>query len=761
MSQTFKRVLAVILVIFTVFAWYVTIFGIGSAVDPIKDKINLGLDIKGGVYVVMEADTDLQGEELTELMDQTKAVMENRVYEMGFSEAVVTIEGTKRLRIEIPGAEDAEEAIDQIGQVAQLKFLLADGTEVVTGDNLKDAQPGTSQNATGYVINVRFDTKGADLFAEGTKKAYTHQVTSTMEGVDDTAIAIVLDDNIICAPVVNEVISGGSCEISGNYDREGATALAALIRGGSLPVTLKEVTSSTQSASIGYNALQKSVYAGIIGFALVFVLMILAYGVLGVVADVALLLYVIMILWAMAFSGGTLTLPGIAGIILGVGMAVDANVIIFSRMREELADGRTVRSSFKNGFHSALSAILDAQITTLIAGVVLYEIGSATVKGFSVTLMLGIIASIITGVVISRLYIDVIVNLKAEEPKKTLFGVKEDGTVRASIKTFIHFIKNKKVYYIISVAIIVIGLVIGGIRGYNFGIDFTGGTMMQIEMGQQVDLDEAAQIAEDYGCESVNLVYGGSDNDSIILRTTTFLENADREKLFEVYQDKYGCSDDALVASEQFGPAVGDELKANAIKAIILAALCMLIYIVVRFRRMAFGLAAVTGLVHDVLITLAFYGIFHITINNPFIAGILTIVGYSINDTIVIFDRIRENINLTKKKELSLLCDESINQTLGRSIMTSLTTLLVMIPLFLMVSTTIRQFILPLMVGVIVGSYSSIFVCSPVFHDITKALEKRKFDNTGSNGTTYKKKNNYKGAPKKDKPKDYGNGAVV
>lgn len=753
MSQKLKRVLAIILVVFTVFAWYVTIFGIGSKVEPVKDKINLGLDIKGGVYVVMEADTDLTGEELTALMEQTKTVMENRVYEMGFSEAVVTIEGSKRLRIEIPGAENAEEAIDQIGQVAQLKFLLADGTEVVTGDNVKDAVAGTSQNATGYVINVKFDSEGATKFEEGSRKAYNHEVTSTMDGVDDTAIAIVLDDNIITAPVVNEVISGGSCEISGNYDREGAENLAALIRGGSLPVTLNEVTSSTQSASIGYNALEKSIIAGLIGFAIVCVLMIIAYGLMGVVADLALLLYIIMVLWAMAFSGSTLTLPGIAGMILGIGMAVDANVIIFSRIREELGAGKPVRSSFKLGFSRALSAIIDAQVTTLIAGVVLYEIGSATVKGFSVTLMLGIIASIISGVLISRLYFDVIINLKKEEPKAKIFGMKEDGTFRFSVKKTIGFLDKKRIFYIISAAVIVIGLVVGGIRGYNFGIDFTGGTMLQIDMGQQVDLDDVEKIAEDNGCEAVNVVYGGDNNEQVIIKTTTFLENSDREELFKIYQDEYGCDDEALVASEQFGPSVGDELKANAVKAIIIAAICMLIYIIFRFRRAAFGVASILGLLHDVLITIAFYGIFNITINNPFIAGILTIVGYSINDTIVIFDRIRENLNMTKKKDLKLLCNESISQTLGRSIMTSLTTLMVMIPMFIMVSTTIRQFILPLMVGVIVGSYSSICVCSPLFHDITAYFEKKHGKKNG--------KKKYQGAPKKEKPKDYGNGAMV
>ena len=279
MSQNFKRVLSIILIVFTVFAWYVTIFGIGK-IEPIKDKLNLGLDIKGGVYVVMEAETDYTGEELSNLMEQTKTVMENRVYEMGFSEAVVTIEGSKRLRIELPGAEDAEEAISQIGQVAQLQFMLADGTVVVDGGNVKDATAGTSQESTGYVVNIQFDSEGASKFEEGSRKAFYGEVENKMQdqGVSSNkCIAIVLDDNIITAPEVQNVISGGSCQITGNYTSESASNLAALIRGGSLPVTLTEVTSSTQSASIGYNALEKSVIAGAIGFALIFILMVAAY----------------------------------------------------------------------------------------------------------------------------------------------------------------------------------------------------------------------------------------------------------------------------------------------------------------------------------------------------------------------------------------------------------------------------------------------------------------------------------------------------
>lgn len=758
MNQKVKRVIAVLLIIFTVFAWYLTIFGMGDKVEPIKDKLNLGLDIKGGVYIVMEVDQDeikdMSAEDLSELMSQTKTVMENRVFEMGFKEAVVTIEGDDRLRVEIPGADDAQKTIDALGQVAQLQFILADGTEVVTGDYVKDATAGTSTNATGYVVNVQFDTEGARMFEDGTRKAFNHEITSKIDGVEDTAIAIVLDGNIITAPVVNEVIAGGSCEISGGYDQEGASELAALIRGGSLPVTLHEITSSTQSATIGYNALEKSAYAGIIGFILVFILMLFAYRKLGLVADLALMLYVILVLWAMAFSGSTLTLPGIAGLILGIGMAVDANVIIFSRIREEISDGKSVRSACTTGFHNALSAIMDGQITTLLAGVVLYEIGSATVKGFAITLMLGVIFSILSGVIVSRLYIEAWVNLREKEPDKTNFGFKKNGEPSFVIRKFIPFLSKKKFYYIISIALICLGLLVGCVRGFNFGIDFTGGTMLQFDMGKQVEFADVEKSIKDFDLKDTTYVYGGDDNEMIILKTTTFLDNDARGDVFAKVQKDFGLDKSALVASEQFGPAVGDELKINALKSLLIAAIAMLIYIWFRFRRVTFGVAAIAGVLHDALMVLAFYGLFNVTLNNPFIAAILTVVGYSINDTIVIFDRIRENLGFTKKKELVNLINTSINQVLGRSIMTSVTTLIVMIPLYIMVSETIRAFVLPLMVGVIVGCYSSIFICSPIYYDLTKWQEKRNKRN---------RKNNYQGAPKKkvEAPKDYGNGAVV
>ncbi len=279
---------------------------------------------------------------------------------------------------------------------------------------------------------------------------------------------------------------------------------------------------------------------------------------------------------------------------------------------------------------------------------------------------------------------------------------------------------------------------------------------MTIDMGKQVEFSEVQDVLDEFDAENVNFVYGGDDNSQIIIKTTTFYDNDARAEIFDAMQEKFGCEDDGLIASEQFGPAVGDELKANAVKAVLIAALCMLIYIVVRFRKIPFGVASLAGVFHDVLIVIAFYGIFHVTINNPFIAGILTVVGYSINDTIVIFDRIRENLGLTKKRDLMELADTSVNQVLGRSLMTSATTLIVMIPMYIMVSESIRQFMLPLMVGVIVGAASSIFICSPLYYDLTKLTEKRKNSGGGN-------KKKYMGAPKKEKekPKDYGEGAIV
>ena len=468
-----------------------------------------------------------------------------------------------------------------------------------------------------------------------------------------------------------------------------------------------------------------SIIAGAIGLLCVFILMILMYNILGLMADIALLLYVLLELWAISAMGIVLTLPGIAAIILSIGMAVDANVIIFSRIKEEISNGKTIRVAVSEGFRHAVVTVLDAQITTLIASVVLYQIGSTTVKGFAITLMLGIIVSIFTAVVISQILIGLIANSR-KFAKNKYFGVNEDGTPKNLIKKSFGFIKNRKIFYVISICVIVVGLSVGLIRGYNYGIDFTGGTMLQIDMGKTVNTAELADTIKEYKLNP-SIVLAGKNQDQVIIKTIKALDNEKREEVIKTISKKYKITDKDVLASEQFGPTVGKELKSNAIKSIIIASIGMLIYIIFRFKSWKYGISSVAGLLHDVLVILSVYGLFNITINNPFIAGILTVVGYSINDTIVIFDRIRENRALYKREPLGETIDKSINQTLNRSVMTSLTTLICMVPLTIMVSSSIREFVIPLMVGVLVGTYSSIFLCSPVLYDLSKNDNKSKY----------------------------------
>lgn len=740
MNYKVQRVLAVLVILVIAFGWYVTLFGLGDAMKPTKDNIKLGLDIKGGVNVVMEAQTDKTGEELTELMNQTQAVIEERVNQMGLAEPVVTVEGTKKIRVELPGAEDAEEAIEQIGRTAQLQFAMADGSLVLDGGDVKNATTSTDTEKGGYAVALEFKPEGADKFADATARAYNGEVQSAIEGVHDKAIVILLDGQIISAPVVNGPITGGQCSITGDFSQDEAKNLAALIRGGSLPVELKEVNSSVQTAKIGFNALEQSIFAGIIGVILIFIIMFVGYRIMGLAANIALLLYIVLFLNVMAAMGSVLTLPGIAGIILSIGMAVDANVIIFARIKEEICSGKSIRVAVQSGFKRAMSTIIDSQVTTLIAALILYQIGTSSVKGFAWTLMIGIFISIFTAVIITRLYLAVIAQSKSMN-KKSLYGVREDNTAVFDIRKTLHFVKHRRIFFTATVALMVIGLVFGLVRGLNYGIDFTGGTMIQIDMGKQVATSEVEKSLEKYNLKP-EIIYSGEGNKEVIIRTMTALNSDKRAEVIDTLQEDFNFKDEAIIAQELFGPSVGKELRTNAIKAVLIAAVCMLIYIRIRFSEWKFGGAALLGVLNDVLLVIAFYAVFNVPVNNPFIAGILTVVGYSINDTIVVFDRIRENIKYSRKGSTEELIDRSITQTLGRSLMTSFTTLIVMVPLFLMAGSAIREFTLPLMVGVLVGAASSIVICSPLYYEFSQA----------GSGSAYEKQ--IKAQKKKQKQKE-------
>ena len=742
-----KKVFAVLVIVILIAAWFVSLFGIGDKVGNLGKQLKYGLDINGGVYVLLEADTQETGTDLTQIMNQTKSVLENRVNAMGISEAQVSIEGTNRIRVEMPGVENAEEAIEQIGRTAQLQFFLADGTLALTGDGISDSQIATDTNNGGYKITIDFTAEGSDLFADATGKAVTGEIQPTMTDedgslVDSRAIVICLDDEVISAPTVHEKINSRSCEITrpGGFSETEASGLSALIRGGALPANLTEINSSVQTATIGANALTLSVKAGAIGLALVLILMLVVYGVLGFVADIALLLYIQLVLWIMVGMGSVLTLPGIAGIILSIGMAVDSNVIIFTRIREEIGKGKSVRVAVDMGYRAALSTVVDAQTTTLVAAFVLYLFGTTSVKGFALTLMIGTVMSVITAVFITQLFVGLLADSK-KFGTPAMFGLKEDGTAKVLGKQFgFHFISNRKKFYAISACVIIIGLGFALFKGFNYGIDFTGGTMMQIEMGQEVDINEVKDTIAEYDLNPT-IVYASDNHSQIIIKTIKDLKSADRTAVVNTLQEKYGFDDNDVLASEEFGPTVGKDLRQNAIKSILIAAVVMLIYIRFRFKTWKYGLAAVAGLAHDVMVTLSIYAIFRITINNPFIAGILTVVGYSINDTIVVFDRIRENSKFFKRKQNEELIDTSINQTLTRSIMTSLTTLVVMIPLFVMASSELRSFLIPLIIGVFVGTYSSVFLCSPLFYELTRKENLSKYAEMQEKASRDRKRN--------------------
>ena len=734
MNSSIKRVLSIIVIACVAFMGYVTVNGIGD-LDDLKNSLDYGLDIDGGVYVVMQADTsELTGDELRSTMEQTREVLNKRVDAMGVSNATVAIEGENRIRVEMPGVSDAQTAINRIGQTAQLKFTLSDGTEVMDGKEVRDAAADTDTENGGYKIVMQFTPEGQQLFADATEKASSGQVTATVtypgttSKVDDTAIIIWLDDEILTAPSCHEKIDSDSCEITsgaGGYSKEEATETSALIRGGALPLALEEVESSVQTASIGEGALDKSITAGLIGLGIVCVLMILMYSILGIAADIALLLYIMLVLWIMSMMGAVLTLPGIAGIVLGIGMAVDANVIIFSRIKEELGLGRSIRVAVDQGFRHALVTVLDAQITTLIATVVLYELGSTTVKGFAITLAISIIVSIFTAVVVTQVLVGAISSLNGAKPQ--WFGCKADGTPRKLVKKEFAIIEKRKYFYILSGAVILAGMVFLGVRGFNYGIDFTGGTMIQMNLGQKVEIEEVEKAVESYDLEKMTIVYSGEESEGIILKTTTALNADQRAEVSGAIEASFGVDENSVVSSSEFGPVIGQELSTNALKAILIAALCMLLYIIFRFRSWKYGVAAVAGVLHDALVMVALYAIFHITVDNPFVAAILTVVGYSINDTIVIFDRVRENSRLMRGNPILNVLNRSINQTLDRSVMTSLTTLASIIPLLLMVSAQLMQFVFPLMVGVLVGTYSSIFLCSPLYYEFNKKQEQSKY----------------------------------
>ena len=678
------------------------------------EHIKLGLDLAGGVSITYEA----VGEETPTAEDMSDTIykLQKRV-EVYSTEAEVYQEGSNRINIEIPGVTDANSILAELGKPGSLQFQTMDGAVVLEGTDVADARAGSNTDEfTGgreYVVQLTLTDEGTTKFAVATAANIGSQ------------IAIIYDGEVISAPTVNEAIGGGQAQISGDFTFEEAEQLASTIRIGTLSLELQELRSNVVGAKLGEEAIATSLKAGAIGFLLVILFMIFAYRLMGLASGIALTSYVGLVLGLLNGFEMTLTLPGIAGIILSIGMAVDANVIIFARIREELATGKTVRSSMKIGFQKALSAIVDGNITTLIAALVLSLKGSGSVKGFAQTLALGIVVSMFTALVVTRLVLHAFYALGLQDVK--YFGIAKE-------QKEIHFLAKKKICFIVSLAVIAGGLVLMGVNAGSqkgalaYSLEFQGGTSTTVEFQEDLSIEEIdAQVVP-----VVSEVTGDNDiqtqkvagTNQVIIKTKE-LDLAGREALNTKLSESFGV-DKATITAENISGAISQEVKNDAIVAVIIATVCMLIYIWIRFKDVRFATSAVVALVHDVLVVLAFYAAARVSVGNTFIACMLTIVGYSINATIVIFDRIRENMADMKKKDtLEGVVNASITQTLTRSIYTSLTTFVMVAVLYILGVASIKEFALPLMVGIVCGAYSSVCITGALWYIMkTKFVKK-------------------------------------
>lgn len=718
---------------------YVTAFGVGTEQAGAASKIKQGLDLAGGVSITYE----VVGEEEPSASDMsdTKYKLQKRV-ETYSTEAQVYQEGTDRISIEIPGVTDADAILEDLGKPGSLYFiaqtdsegnqnytmvgydendemqyellkpieeLQANGSIVLSGTDVADAQPGSTKNSMGnseFVVSLVFTPEGTKAFATATEKAYAA----------GESIGIYYDGEFISVPRVNQVITAGQAQISGNMTFEEAERLASQIRIGGLKLELQELRSNVVGAQLGQEAISTSLKAAAIGIGVIVVFMIAVYFIPGIASSLGLLMYTILMMLCLNWFEVTLTLPGIAGIILGIGMAVDANVIIFARIREEIATGKTVNSSIKIGFHKALSAIVDGNITTLIAAIVLWVKGSGTVKGFAQTLALGIVLSMFTALFVTRMILYAFYAVGLKDVK--FYGKAKENKV-------VNFLSKKYVFIACSLIVIAAGFVMMAFNAsstgniLNYSLDFVGGTATNVTFNEdkalaELDAEVVPYIEKITGDANVQTQKVAGTN-QVIFKTRT-LSVDERQELSAVFENNFAVAADAITA-ETISSTISSEMRTDAIVAVLVATVCMLLYIWFRFKDIRFATSSVLALVHDVLVVLAFYAVAKVSVGSTFIACMLTIVGYSINATIVIFDRIRENMSEAKKNDkLEDIVNKSISQTLSRSIFTSLTTFVMVAALFILGVSSIREFSLPLMVGILCGTYSSVCLAGSMWY---------------------------------------------
>lgn len=729
MKKTKRNAVLVIIAFLLVLgvAIYTAIFGVADRGKV--EYIKLGLDLKGGLSVTYEIQEDDYSDKD---LEDTKYKIEQRV-EAYTNEYSVYEDGDKKITAEIPGVTNADEILNALNIEGKLEFLDLDnytkwsqGQEyeaALTGDDIKNATAGIdSDNGNDNVVQLAFTDEGAQKFAD---------VTAANVG---NIVYIIYDNKVVSAPTVQSAITGGSAEINKIGSYEEAEQLATTIRIGALPLTLKQVRSNIVGATLGSDAISTSLKAGAIGIALVFLIMIIVFRIPGLVASFALAFYTILDLLVLNLFNVTLTLPGIAGVILSVGMAVDANVIIFTRIKEELADGKSVKQAVKGGFHNALSAIIDGNVTTLIAALVLGIFGTGTIKGFAITLAIGVVLSVFTALAVSQSLLTALVNLGVTDAK--YFGV-----AREPKKT--NFVKAGKFCMLGSLIVIIACFCMMPVNNkskgspLNFSVEFAGGTSLTVGFDKEYSLSEAEKdivpvIAEAAGIGEAGIsVQTVSGTNEIVFKMPELsddgTDDSQMSKVRSALTDKLGAD---VKEANVISGSVSSEMSKNAIFSVILAAILMLIYIAIRFHDVKFGASAVIALLHDVAMVFCLYIILRLTVGNTCIACLLTIVGYSINATIIIFDRVRENIGVMKPKKASYkdIVNLSINQTFSRTIYTSLTTFVTIFVLYIMGVASIKEFALTLMAGVVIGAYSSVCITGPLWYYMKTKLGKTEKD---------------------------------
>ena len=717
---------------------YMVMYGVGVDKTGSAEGIDLGLDLAGGVSITYQAVGDEAPS--SEDMSDTIYKLQQRV-EKYSTEAQVYKEGTDRISIEIPGLSDANAVLEELGKPGSLYFiseannageanydrytgmlyktideLIADGSVVITGSDIKSAQAGTIQNDMGqpeYVVELSLNEEGTKKFADAT----------TIAALTQETIMIYYDGKAVSIPSVKTAITGGMAQITGQQDFDEAEKLASTIRIGGLKLELTELRSNVVGAQLGTEAISRSLKAGVIGFALIVVFMIAVYFIPGLAASIALVLYCLITVFCLNFFDMTLTLPGIAGIILSIGMAVDANVITFARIREEIASGKTVRSAIDIGYKKALSAIIDGNVTTLIAAAVLGIIGTGSIKGFAQTLALGIVVSMITALFVTKLIIKSFYALGIQNEK--WYG-------KAKERKQFDFLAKKNIFIIVSAGVILVGVIAmivnaaGGKHALNLSLEFLGGTSTNVTFEEDmaladIDANVVPFIEEITGDGNVQVQKVAGSNE-VIFKTRS-LNVQEREEFNAMMEEQFNVSSDKIVA-ETISSTISSEMSRDALLAVLVATVLMLIYIWFRFKDLRFGASSVICLLHDVLVVLAFYALARVSVGSTFVACILTIVGYSINATIVIFDRIREKLSSTKDN-LEVLVNDAVNQTLSRSLFTSLTTFIMVLVLYILGVSSVKEFALPLMIGIVCGAYSSVCLASSIWYLLRTKVGKK------------------------------------